>query len=600
MMSSINKFRKTLLAFLVLVSLLYACSKSFLEPEPLSFFTPENVFVNSEGYVALLITMRKDLAREQTGQKNFLAHQWAASEAGVPWLQMDFTRLTPNTDTYQQFVNQINDIFEMVRNANTIINRIDDIEWGSEAERNQILGEALWHRSYWYYRLIGSYGDLPFMQEEVQGARVDFNTHSRWAILDRLQTDMEFAVQWMPVSTRAGIPSKGAGNHLLTKIYLANMEFEKAAQSATDVINGPYALMNERFGIDAADPEKNVLWDLHRPENKNITQNRETILAFVDRWEAPQEARSPGLFTMRVYNCAWYNTAVGKDRDGNLGMIDSGPLYDSLGRGNPDVALSDYHSYTIWDDGQYNSKTTPDLRRADINWWDRDELFYNNPLSSQYGEPFDPQNMDNPNDYWARIYDMPFYKTYVPNKPDQAGQPMGSNGDWYLFRLAETFLLRAEAYYWLGQPDLAARDINAVRSRANALPISAADVTMDFIFDERARELFAEEPRQNELNRVSYILAARNEQGYSLATIHENNWFYDRVRNLNNFYDRQADLIFLGQSPRIEPYHFQWPIDDNIITANTLGRINQNRGYVGSENNLPPLEVIEAPQNDEQ
>ena len=591
-MACLNNLKYFLLVC-TLVVLTGACSKSFLAPEPLSFFTPENVFVDKQGYQALLITMRKDLAREQTGQKNFLAHQWAASEAGVPWLQMDFTRLTPNSDTYQQFVSQINDIFEMVRNANTIISRIDDIEWVSETDRNQILAEAFWHRAYWYYRLIGNYGDLPFIKEEVRGVRVDFKTHSRWAILDQIQSDLEFSVQWMPVSAAAGIPSKGAANHLLTKVYLANMEFEKAVSAAAAVINGPYALMQERFGIDAADPVKNVLWDLHRPENKNITQNKETILAFVDRWEAPQAARSPGLFTMRVYHCAWYNNAVAKDKDGGLGMVDKGTLYDSLGRGNPDVALSDYHSYKIWEDGMYNSKNTPDLRRADINWWDRDELFYNNPASSQYGQAFDPQNMDNPNEYWARIYAMPFYKTYVPNKPDQMGQPYGSNGDWYLFRLAETYLLRAEAYFWLGQPDFAAQDINAVRTRAQANPITAAEVSIDFIFDERARELFAEEPRQNELNRVSYILAARNEDGYSLSNIHEKNWFYDRVHSLNNFYEHQGDLTMLGQSPRIEPYHFQWPIDDNIITANTLGRINQNKGYVGSELNEPPLEVIE-------
>src|SRR5690606_17846047 len=117
----------------------------------------------------------------------------------------------------------------------------------------------------------------------LSGAKLDFQTHSRSAILKKLQSDMEFAVQWMPVSTQPGIPSKGAGDHLLTKIYLANMEFDKAIESASRVINGPYKLMTERFGIDAADPRKNVIWDLHRPENKNISQNTETILAFVDR-----------------------------------------------------------------------------------------------------------------------------------------------------------------------------------------------------------------------------------------------------------------------------------------------------------------------------
>jgi hypothetical protein len=170
---------------------------------------------------------------------------------------------------------------------------------------------------------------------------------------------------------------------------------------------------------------------------------------------------------------------------------------------------------------------------------------------------------------------------------------MGSNGDWYIYRLAETYLLRAEAYYWKDELASAAMDINMVRERSNASSITPADVTIDFIFDERARELFAEEPRQNELNRVSYIMAARNEGGYSLSNLHEKNWFYDRVRTLNNFYDRVDEVILLGQRPRIMPYHFQWPIDDDMVNSNTLGRINQNMGYTGSANNVPPLEVIE-------
>lgn len=326
-----KRYINGLLLFALLFSVTAACNEDFLEPQPLSFFTTENVFVDRAGFEALLVTMRKDLTREQTAQKNFMAHQWAASEAGVPWLQMDYTTLTPNSDRYQQFVTQINDIFEMVKNANVAITRIDDLEWTDQEDRNEVLAEAFWHRSYWYYRLIGNYGDLPFLKEEVRGVRLDFQSHSRWTILDQIQSDMEFAVQHLPVSAAPGIPTKGAGDHLLSKIYLANMEFDQAIAAASRVIDGPYALMTERFGVEADDPAKNVIWDLHRHANKNSGQNTETILAFVDRWEAPPTARTPGLFTMRVYNCSWWHSSIGKDKDGNRGTIDSGPLYDSLG-----------------------------------------------------------------------------------------------------------------------------------------------------------------------------------------------------------------------------------------------------------------------------
>ncbi len=577
----------------LMILLVLSCSESFLTPEPRSFFSPENVFSSPAGYRSALVTLRKDLAREQTGQKNFMAHQTMASEGGIPWLtgSEDWRLLTPTTEANQRFVSQINDIFIIVKNANTVISRIDEIEWTDEAARNSVLAEAYWHRSYWYYRLIGCYGDLPFVAEEVKGAKLDYRTHSRWAILDKIQDDMEWAVEWMDEMGVPGQPTRGAGNHLLTKIYLANLEWDKAIVSATRVINGPYSLMLNRFGEEAGEPRKNVIWDLHRPANKNLAQNSETILAFVDRWEAPPEARSAGLFTMRVYHPAFYHAVNNRDRAGGLGFIDAGPMYDSLGRGNPDCIFSDWHSYEIWKGDDHDWKTTSDLRRADINWYDRHEYFYNNPASVQYREPFDPSNLsvDHPRAHLVRIYPVPFYKTYVPNHPEQTSIPYGSNGDWYIYRLAETYLLRAEAYYWKGDLAAAANDLNMVRARAKASLITPEKVTIDFIFDERARELSLEEPRQNELNRVSYIMAKLGLNGYSLDNIHLKNWFYDRIMGLNELYSHGNGF----REFNIEPYSFQWPIADAIINANTLGRINQNKGYVGAERNEPPLEVIE-------
>ncbi|WP_293933476.1 RagB/SusD family nutrient uptake outer membrane protein [Sphingobacterium sp. UBA6645] len=588
--------QRNIAIFMMLVQLLLiGCSDDFLKPKPKSFFTGQNVFVNKQGYDAALITLRKNLRMEQTGQKNFLAHQWMASEAGSPYLpgSTDWRLLTPTVEGHQKFVSQINEMFVIVKNANTIISRIDNIEWEKESDRNEILAEALWHRSYWYYRLIGNYGDLPFVMEEAKGAKLDYKTHSRWAILEKIKKDMEWAVTNMKETGAAGVPTRGAGYHLLTKIYLANLEWDNAINAASNVINGPYSLMSERFGAEANDPKKNYIWDLHRPQNKNIAQNKETILAFIDRYEAPDAARSPGLFTARVYHPTWWHSAENaRDKDGGLGFIDKGPLYDSLGRGNPDCLLNDWHAYDIWKDKQQHTwQNTPDLRRADINWFDRHEFIYNNPASSQYGKPFDPQNLPHPAEHFIRIYPIPFYKTYVPNHPQQTSPPMGSNGDWYIYRLAETFLLRAEAYYWKGNMTAAAEDINKVRGRAKAPLIGASDVSIDFIFDERARELFGEEPRQNELNRVSYIMAKLGLNGYSLTNLHEKNWFYDRISKLNNIY-YNANLI-ISNTYHIEPYNFQWPIDDKIINSNTMGRINQNKGYVGAERNEEPLTVID-------
>ena len=41
----------------------------------------------------------------------------------------------------------------------------------------------------------------------------------------------------------------------------------------------------------------------------------------------------------------------------------------------------------------------------------------------------------------------------------------------------------------------------------------------------------------------------------------------------------------------IKPYHILWPIPENAIASNSRGRINQNLGYPGADQNVPALEV---------
>jgi hypothetical protein len=439
---------------------------------------------------------------------------------------------------------------------------------------------------------VHSYGDVPWIGEELKGAKLDFYTYSRWAILKKIQTDMEFAVQWLPEKAAIGAPTKYAGYMLLTKIYLANTEFDKAITSASAVINGPFALMAARFGSYKNDNSRNYLWDLHRAENKNLPENTETIFTLIDRLEAPAEARSIGLYAARTYVPHWWSWP---DSRGAAGVSSQSPQADTLGQGNHDANANHYATHTIWAEFGYNWQTTPDLRRADINWIEPSEIVYADPKSPNLGEVVDIKYMANLEDTCWMRRSYPFYKTFMD--PVKGGRPtgraVGGNGDWYVYRLAEAYLLRAEAYYWKNQPTLAAADLNMVRVRAKAVPVPAGNVTIDYIFDERARELYTEEPRHSELVRVANIMAKLNLNGYSLENISEKNWFYDRVMRFNNWYKEPRYARRGGPKARIFTYNIFWPIPQKVITANTMGKINQNEGYQGAEDNIPPIETIE-------
>ncbi len=583
------KHIKILILTLFVSSLTISCSDDWLNPDPKSFYTPENVFVDENGLSSLLITMRKDIKLECTNSMNYICADIAASDLASPWSQLDFYNLTPASSTYYPFLSFFTKAYECIKNTNVLISRIDAIQWKEESKRNAVLGEALWFRAYWYYRLVNSFGDVPFIGEEITSAKLDFATHSRWAILNKIQSDLEFAEKWLPEKTAPAVVSKGAAQHLLTKVYLANLNYDKAIEMATNVINGPYALMNKRFGVDAAEAKRNLIWDLHRPKNINSAANTETIYAIVDRYEAPSNARSDGSFTMRMYNPSWWAVEV-LDSQGKTGMVASGAQYDSLGRGNANVRPTPHYQYGIWNIKGQTWQNTTDLRRADLNWVDTHEILYNNPNSVDFGKPVNPAYFANPIDTFRTYYAITFYKTYIP-QDDPNAMPAGGHGDMYIFRLAETYLLRAEAHYWKNNLAAAADDINKVRTRANAAPIDASEVTLEFILDERARELYLEEPRHSELVRIAFMMAKANQNGYSLDQFSNKNFYFDQVMKYNKTYEQKISL--LNNVANMAPFHALWPIPDAIITANTLGVINQNIGYDGAEKNVKPLETIE-------
>ena len=86
---------------------------------------------------------------------------------------------------------------------------------------------------------------------------------------------------------------------------------------------------------------------------------------------------------------------------------------------------------------------------------------------------------------------------------------------------------------------------------------------------------------------------ARTSKRLSLANFHEDNFWYDRVIEKNAFYRDQVRAPFYNY--RVAPWIVLWPIPADAINANTLGHLNQNKGYPGAENNIPPMEWVDGP-----
>jgi hypothetical protein len=120
-------------------------------------------------------------------------------------------------------------------------------------------------------------------------------------------------------------------------------------------------------------------------------------------------------------------------------------------------------------------------------------------------------------------------------------------------------------------------------------------VDIGTILDERARELYYEEPRKTELTRVAFTFAKTGKsyrgKTYNAANFHTSNFWYDRVMDKNIFYKLNVKNV-RGDAYTISPYHALWPIPRTAILANPNGWINQNLGYAGSETNQPASDKI--------
>lgn len=615
------QFPYRLLLFVSFLLGTVACDEDWLEPKPLSFFAPENALVDARGMYAALTACERNMRYEWYGDGAPMITELVFSEICVegttdkpgPAQNLNI-QITPTSNLNSTDFNKIGwywyEGYKGIKYANVVIDRIDDATYESEEERNAVLGSAYFHRAYRYYRLTQQFGDVPFIGREIKEPKLDFYSTKREVILRKIQKDMEFAAQWCSDDVDRGRVTKGAAGHLLTKINLALGEFDKAIASASAVIDGGvYSLMTSPFGSVPKEEgdyltnmgvvRDDVVSRLHWWQNKALPANKEVLFMVLSREELVDSRLDLQVMRQAVPFWGVSNSNMLYTPDGYApGTSDLAnreiKLVETFGRGIGRARGTSYHTKRIWDDSN-------DLRHKKYNWMDMEDLVYNHPnlkgKSAYYNQPLqlrDDEGNVLTTDTIRNWYGWPHYKIYNPDP--RRTQPQGGSYDWYVFRLAETYLLRAEAYWWKGNVGLAMQDVNAVRTRAGAAPYTdQSSFDIGTILDERARELFWEEPRKTELSRIAFLFAQTGEsyrgKSYSESSFGTDNFYYDRIMETTDFYN-QGVHANNGQEYTMSPYHVLWPIPQAAISTNTKGVLNQNFGYDGYENNLEPLDTI--------
>ncbi|GAB2768028.1 hypothetical protein GCM10027275_08140 [Rhabdobacter roseus] len=631
-----RRLAKLLLVLAVVTASMSGCKESYLQPEPLSLFEPGLTFSTRSGLDAALAICDRHIRAywtyfEYTDLSLPISTEYMFSEVAVASKTDDgnifadiATRLTP-TDMPERVGYFWHETYNGIKYANTVLSFIGNVQGLSEDVKNEYRGRALFHRSFRYLALSFQFKDVPLVTKILEVPKLNYRSTQREAILKMITADMEKAVEWVPEQSQMalkGMVNKAACRQLLIKCYLATGQFDKAIEQADILINSSgYSLMQASFGNDVRPYSatwpivRNVVWDLHRPENKAIGANREALMVMPNRINTDMGIK---MNSMRNW-LPFMDYANTKAPDGKQAMryfpasnANHRAQYDyvrALGRGIAHIRPTYYAQKSLWYVNGVDDKG--DLRHSSAvgNWVRMDSLKYNDPTSTYFGQNValrGPSGNYFTDDTIRCWFDWPHYKYYIedPNESQNANEAnhRGGAGDWYLYRLAETYLLRAEAKFYKGDIAGATADVNAIRQRAKCEQLYTA-VTIGDIMDERARELNMEEWRFTELSRVSYCLALSGKtdewgNSYTIDNLAQNSYWYQRIQHHSDFYNK-GKVTVRNRSYTIAPNNINWPIPQSAINANAGNRLRQNQGYDGYDPGAPSWQNWEDAVADE-
>jgi len=569
-MEKIFKLNKRLIALAISLPIWFSACDTNLDETPLDFLSSNNAYTTlagiEQGINGLHYKVRNDWFWGEELQDVLSIYYGLGTDiafhgedpASTRFLCDYVTYLTPSSEYVEEY--WINS-YQLIQYANVLIdgiNTADESIWTEDGEKEAYFGEAKFFRA-WGYRILASFfGDVPLVTEVTSSVKTDYVRAPVSDIYAQMEEDLIYAATYLPEpgdEAEPGRITQGAAWHLLCEVYLAEKKYQNAVDAATKVIDGyHYHLMTERFGSTTdVFGSGDVYLDLFAYGNQNLSENTEAI--WVVQFE-PNVTGGEDYPGERAWGPAYFR--MGKTPDGYQAIL--GELYngsytgysDTLGRPVSWIHPTDYAAYKIW-----RSDWNNDIRNAKHSI--KRNFYFDNPASAYDGMKIDfslyPSSAGRDAIKDTCQYIFPFFMKHADPCHHFTNEARSGGGydhkDVYAMRLAETYLFRAEAYLGLDKKQLAADDINVVRTRANATPVSAADVDEDYLLDERTRELYGEVCRHITLRRFGNLVG--------------------RVREYNNN-PKNPGLD-------IQDYNDLWPIPQNQIDLNVDAVMEQNPGY---------------------
>ncbi len=453
---------------------------------------------------------------------------------------------TPNLNSQVDYIRDLwNDFYRAINTANTVIDRAPTANV-SETLKTQRVAEARFLRAHYYFILVQTFGPIHLTLKETTDIQTTASRAPVKAIYDAIVADLEFAITALPVKQNDyGRASKAAAEHMLAKVLLTRAtipsaakpdDYQRSAVLAKNVIAN-YGLKLLPVFADVFDQAKQehseVVWAVQYTSDLLTNGGGNSgHLYFLMEYDAGIKGTQRDVangrpfkrFKPTMYTLDLFDRTKDSRYNGSFKLVFYANNAATLA---PGMKLGDTAVYVSPVNVSAAFKATKNYRIID-----RAEVL----SSGNYR-------------YYPTL--SKFLDPLRPSVQEERG-----SRDFMVARLAESYLIAAEALYKSGNTSEAVTFINALRRRAAlpgkelAMEISAAELNMDFILDERGRELLGEMDRWFDLVRTGTLV--------------------DRVKKYNP-----------DASANIQPFHILRPIPSDQIDRTEGGFTNfpQNTGY---------------------
>lgn len=411
------------------------------------------------------------------------------------------------------------------------------------------LAELRFLRAFYYWHIAEMWGGVNFVTEPTTTVVTTANRTPVDQFYTQIFSDLDYAVAHLPAKTSDyGRVTRPAARAFQARMYLTRGENQKALDAAKDVI--------DNYGFHLLDDYAD-LWKMNNLQNPEIVWavNYSTDISLNDqRTDFYREGHPRGGNDAHLFFLSIYDKSPGMVRD-----IANGRPFN---RYMPTRHLLDLYGSA---DGRYEASfrevwfANSASRPAGMALGDTAILMTRRavPASERTGKKYQIYDRNSTYNADGTVRDNLHYpaltKFMDPTRPTINEQVSGR--DSYVIRLAEMYLIAAEASMKLGNNAQAASYLNVVRERA-AIPgheaemrVGAGDVTLDFILDERAREFAGEQLRWFDLKRTGKLV--------------------DRVKAHNP-----------DAAPYVQAFHALRPIPQRELDAvSNKDEFTQNPGY---------------------